>query len=41
VFVVTNSLRLRRFHAASTTDHAAAHAADRARTGPIPTGSTR
>ena len=36
VFVVTNSLRLRRFHAASTTDHAAAHAADRARTGPDP-----
>ena len=41
VFVVTNSLRLRRFHAASATDHATAHAADRTGTGPIPTGSTR
>jgi Cu+-exporting ATPase len=45
VFVVTNSLRLRRFHAASTPDHATPHAtphtADRAGTGPIPTGSTR
>ena len=41
VFVVTNSLRLRRFHAASATDHATAHAADRAGTGPIPTRSTR
>jgi Cu+-exporting ATPase len=45
VFVVTNSLRLRRFHAASAPDHATPHAtthtADRAGTGPIPTGSTR
>ena len=45
VFVVTNSLRLRRFHAASatdhTTDHTAAHAADRTGPGPIPTRSTR
>jgi P-type Cu+ transporter len=41
VFVVTNSLRLRRFHAASAPDHATTHTADRAGTGPIPTGSTR
>ena len=42
VFVVTNSLRLRRFHAASARPHhATAHAADRTGTGPIPTRSTR
>jgi P-type Cu+ transporter len=41
VFVVTNSLRLRRFHTGSVQDSGPEHAANRARTGSISVGRTR